>query len=586
MILLANSLIGWSVTEAQDAAIMGQANSREKIVVEEPTVCLQPQPIGPVPEETARVAQAAFPKGNIYLRLRDELGALYEDTSFAALFDTRGQPAETPWRLALVLVFQFVEDLSDREAADAVRSRIDWKYALGLELTDPGFDASVLSEFRTRLIEGAAERQLLDTMLVRLKAAGLVRARGHQRTDSTHVLAAIRTLSRLECVGETLRYALNTLARVAPEWLRPHLDPAWAERYGPRFDDYRLPKEKAARQALAETIGADGFGLLKAIYAPEAPTWLREVPAVNTLRRVWIQQYYGPTEPIRWRSAEDSPPASLMITSPHDVEAHYGVKRQTFWNGYKAHLTESCDDDLPHLITNVETTPAPTCDQQVLAPVHEHLAANELLPAEHEVDAGYVDAGGIVESQAKHSVEVVGPVSSDRSWQARDSQAFDVALFALDWEGQRAACPEGHPSVKWTPTRDERGNEIIDIRFARTDCLACSQRVHCTRSASEPRHLTVRPQVEHETLQKQRQYQTTDGFKERYRRRAGVEGTISQGVRVADLRRARYFGLAKTHLQHVLTAAALNVRRLGAWWAEVPLAQSRPAPFLTLLPAA
>ena len=251
---------------------------------------LQPQPIGPVPEETARVAQAAFPKGNVYMRLRDELGSLYEDANFAPLFPIRGQPAETPWRLALVLGLQFAEDLSDREAAEAVRGRIDWKYVLGLELTDPGFDASVLSEFRSRLIEGAAERQLLDSMLARLKAVGLLKARGRQRTDSTHVLAAIRVLSRLELVGETVRHTLNTLATVAPEWLRPQLDPTWAERYGPRFDDYRLPKEKAARQALAGVIGIDGFRLLEAIYAPEAPTYLRPIPAVETLRRVWLQQ--------------------------------------------------------------------------------------------------------------------------------------------------------------------------------------------------------------------------------------------------------------------------------------------------------
>src|SRR5262245_17557671 len=305
-------------------------------------VSLHPEPVGPVPEETARVARAAFPRGNVYMRLRDELGTLYEDAAFAALFPRRGRPAEAPWRLALVSVLQFAEGLPDRRAADAVRGRIDWKYALGLELTDPGFDASVLSEFRARLVAGGAELLLLDAMLARFTAAGLLKARGRQRTDSTHVLAAIRWLNRLECVGETLRHALNSLATVAPAWLRPRLDPAWAERYGPRFDEFRLPKDPAGRRALAEAIGADGFGLLGAVYAADAPAWLRAGPAVETLRRVWLQEYHAPGAGggARWRGSGDLPPASRMINSPHDVEARYSVKRETSWTGYKTHLTE------------------------------------------------------------------------------------------------------------------------------------------------------------------------------------------------------------------------------------------------------
>src|ERR687894_255351 len=149
---------------------------------------LKPTPIGPVPELTAYVAHAAFPKGNPYLRLRDELGAIIRDDDFADLFPRRGQPALAPWRLALVTVLQFREGLSDRRAADAVRSRIDWKYLLGLELTDPGFDASVLSEFRSRLLAGEAEERLLERLLARCRVLGLLKSRGRQRTDATHVL--------------------------------------------------------------------------------------------------------------------------------------------------------------------------------------------------------------------------------------------------------------------------------------------------------------------------------------------------------------------------------------------------------------
>ena len=207
---------------------------------------LKPCPIQPVPEETARVARAAFPQGNPYLTLRDELGSIYRDEDFAHLFPDCGQPALSPWRLALVTVMQFRENLSDRGAADAVRARIDWKYALGLELTDPGFDFSVLSEFRTRLIAGGAEELLLNKLLERSRALGLVKARGKQRTDSTHVLASIRVMNRLELVAETFRAALNELATVAPDWLRGVAPPAWYERYSRRIEDSRLPKSKAA----------------------------------------------------------------------------------------------------------------------------------------------------------------------------------------------------------------------------------------------------------------------------------------------------------------------------------------------------
>ena len=247
---------------------------------------LQVQGPNPIPEETARVAHAAFPNGNLYMRMRDHFGALFTDDAFASLFPPRGQPAEDPARLALVTILQFAEGLSDRQAADAVRARIDWKYALGLELTDRGFDASVLCEFRSRLLQGNAEQTLLDTLLLRFREAGLLKARGKQRTDSTHVLAAIRALNRLECVGEALRQALNRLAVVAPEWLRAHSQAAWVERYGARIGDYRLPVGQEKRRALAETIGRDGWDLLGAALDNAAPEAVRTLPAVEILRQV------------------------------------------------------------------------------------------------------------------------------------------------------------------------------------------------------------------------------------------------------------------------------------------------------------
>ena len=547
---------------------------------------LKPQTFNPIPEATLHVAEAAFPTPNVYMRMRDKFGSLYTDDTFAELFPAQGQPAQSPACLALITVMQFAEGLSDRQAADAVRSRIDWKYALGLELTDPGFDASVLSEFRGRLIAGQAELLLFETLLNRLRDAGLIKPRGQQRTDSTHVLAAIHTLSRLEFIGETLRHTLNTLAVVEPEWLRQHTPADWFDRYGRRFEDYRLPPGRPERYALAEAMGADGVQLLTALYAAKAPSWLRNIPAVEVLRRVWVQQFSVVAEVVRWRAAEDLPPSSLLICSPYDAEARYSQKRQTEWTGYKVHLTETCDEDTPHVITDVQTTPAPRSDCDLLPTIQAALAARELLPAEQLVDTGYVSAEHLVTSQREHQVTVVGPVNPDSSWQAKAHQGFDVAAFGIDWETHTATCPQGRQSTLWMPGHDRHDHAVINIRFARSDCQACPMRERCTHSPVEPRMLTVRPQEYHEALQAARQQQTTPEFRAAYAARAGVEGTLSQGIRIGDLRRSRYIGLAKTHLHHLITATAINLLRVGAWLADLPRAQTRRSPFAALAPAA
>jgi transposase len=277
---------------------------------------LKPQAISPVPAETARVARAVYPKGNVYMQMRKVLGSISTDEDFADLFPKDGQPTEAPWRLALITVLQFVEKLSDQQAADAVRGRIDWTYLLGLELTDAGFDASVLSEFRTRLIEHHAEERLLEKMLTIFGQKGWLKARGKQRTDSTHVLGKIRALNRVWCVWETMRAALNSLAVVAPDWLRAHSKEEWVERYGPRSEDSRLPAGEARRQELAEEIGQQGRELLDALFDFTAPDWLRQIPAVEILRQVWVHNDQRVDDVVRWRSPQDLPPASRYISSP------------------------------------------------------------------------------------------------------------------------------------------------------------------------------------------------------------------------------------------------------------------------------
>jgi transposase len=241
---------------------------------------MRPESFMEIPEETRRVATAAFPKGSVCMRVRDALGTVFADEEFADLFPADGRPAQSPGRLALVAVLQYVEGLSDRQAADAIRGRLDWKYALALELEDPGFNYSVLSEFRDRLIDGSAEERILELLLERLWQARLLRAGGRARTDSTHVLSAARTLNRLELVVESMRAALNALAVAAPSWLAPLISAEWCERYDQRADSYRLPKGEQARAEYATEVGRDGYALLEAVHRVDAPGWLREVEAV------------------------------------------------------------------------------------------------------------------------------------------------------------------------------------------------------------------------------------------------------------------------------------------------------------------
>jgi transposase len=547
---------------------------------------LHPHDEYPIPPETARVAQAVFPKGTLCLRLADTLGTIYHDQQFADLFPRRGQPATSPARLALTSVLQFVEGLSDRQAADAVRSRIDWKYALALELTDPGFDHTVLSEFRARLIAGRAEAQLLDMLLAQLRAHGWLKARGRQRTDSTHVVAAVRALNRLERVGETLRAALNSLAVAAPDWLSAWAPAEWYEHYGDRVENYALPKAEAERQKLAETIGADGRMLLERIDAAGDLAWLGQLPAVEVLRRMWADQYVEAEDRrLVWRQPADMPASAGQISSPYDPEARYSVKRESAWTGYKVHFTETCDPETPHLIVNVETTPATTPDDNMAAVVHASLEQRDLLPSEHLVDKGYTDAKALVDSAQDYGVTIVGPVADDPSWQAHTEGGLDKSQFTVDWERQEVTCPAGKRSASWLPNSHPKNGVVIEALFARKDCMACPLRPLCTHAKAGPRVVGLQAREHHEALQAARRNQTSAAFRVSYARRAGIESTHGQAVRRCGLRHCRYLGLARVRLQHILTATALNVVRIAEWLAGTPIAKTRRSRFAALQPA-
>lgn len=538
-----------------------------------------------VPELTHRIAKASFPQGNIYIWLRDEIGEIYQNDDFANLYSDQGQPGISASQLAFVSVMQFLEDLTDRQAADSVRGRIDWKYALGLEIEDSGFDHTVLSEFRGRLNRGEGANIILDQLLNRLQAGGWIQDRAQQRTDSTHVLAAIRELNRLEAVGEMLRAALNEIASVEPEWLQSWVEPEWFKRYGNVMEDYRLPKKSAERTVYAEQIGQDGMTLLAQVWHEQTPARIRQLAKVEQLRQYWVYQYYIDQGQVKLRPVSEMPLPGERLSSPYESDARVGSKRSESWTGYKVHVSEICEPDQVHLITHIETTQAHVQDVEQTAVIHQALAQKSLLPEKHFVDAGYVDAELLVSSQQDYGIELIGPVRPDSSWQAKTPEAYDLSQFVIDWEEQRVTCPQGHQSRSWRERQDKRrGTPFISVEFAKPICRDCPVRSLCTRSPTAPRALTLQPQAPQQCLQQAREQQTSPQWWKGYQLRAGIEGTISQAVVGFGLRQSRYRGLAKTHLQHVITATAINIKRLFTWGQGKPLAPTRISPFAALNP--
>ena len=458
---------------------------------------LHPHVIAPVPGETARVACAAFPKGHPYLTFRDALGTIFQDEDFTALFPTWGHPALPPWRLALVTIMQFRENLADRQEAEAVRARIDWKYLLSLELTDPGFDFSVLSEFRDRLLAGNAEALLLDKLLERCRTMGWLKARGQQRTDSTHVLAAIREMSRLELVAETLRAALNALATVAPTWVQAITPTAWYERYGKRVEDTRLPQGRAEREAYAQLVGEDGVTLLEALEAPETPAALQALPRIAVLRQVWQRQYErlaGDATPrglpagsrIRFKPARELSPSAEGVQSPYDPDARYRQKRDTTWVGYMVHVSETCEPTAPHLLTHMHTTPATVHEALCTTTIHQALVEKDLAPQEHLVDSAYISRELLVDSRDTYDIRLRGPARPSPDWQRKVEGAYPLSslrsIGTIVWSSVRKA---RHPGGGMT-TRIGRGGRTVLCNFI-------SATVVPVRRASAVRGVRSRP---------------------------------------------------------------------------------------------
>lgn len=262
-------------------------------------------------------------------------------------------------------------------------------------------------------------------------------------------------MNRLEQVHETVRAALNALAAASPDWLLAQAEPGWFERYEARVEDYRLPKNKAERIQLGHEIGADGNGVLRAVYSQSAPGWLRDIPAVQVLRHVWIQQYVTIDDQLRWRTPDEQQPGTLRQISP-------------------------CDTDAPHLITNVITAPSPGSDYEATGQVQESLASRELTPTVHRADKGYMSAHNLARAD-RRGIELLGPMMPDNAWQSAEGNGFAVSDFAIDWDNRVMTCPTGATSLPWASEIDQGGTPVIRVRFSMRDCRDCLSRDLCTR---------------------------------------------------------------------------------------------------------
>ncbi|MFE2750344.1 transposase, partial [Streptomyces scopuliridis] len=495
---------------------------------------LQPKGLPGIPAQTVAVSRAAFPHGTLAMRVRDRLGEVFADEPFTEAFGRRGAPGLSPAVLSLVTVLQFAENLTDRQAAVMAVRAIDWKYAIGVELTHTGFDASVLSRFRTRLAEYGLERVVFDRLLEVCREQGLVGSGGKQRTDSTHVISAVRDLNRTELAGESVRAALEVLAVAAGGWLADAVDvPELAHRYEERVNGWTMPSSRTKRDRLAVVFGQDALALCRAVWAPGAPGWLREIEPVAFLRRMLVQTYYVSTdargrEVIVKRDAdkEGVPPGHLRLASPYDPDARWAAKGDDlFWLGYKVHLTETCDtpaeaEALPlRLITDVLTTEASVPDVRATRPVQQNLTGRGLTPGEHYLDAGYPSAD-LIHEAAGRGITMVTPALLDHSPQARADAGFQKSAFRIDWKVRQARCPQGRTSTGWFPVR-QHGRDAIVVQFARTDCHACPVQDKCTTSARGTRILSLRPKELHETLTDARAEQATKTWKTKYALRAG-----------------------------------------------------------------
>jgi transposase len=522
-----------------------------------------------MPEGIGAWGREILAKESPYRLIGEQLYEQYREEDFADLYAVEGKPGLSPVDLGFVTVLQFLEDLSDRQAAEALRVRLDWKYALHLPLGNAGFDFSVLSEYRDRLRSGGAASRFFDRLLGQMQALGLLKHRGRQRTDSLAILSKVRRLNRLERVVETLRLALQALQAADEGWFQRQVPGSWRERYGARCVAERL--SASVRALLEAEVGSDGQWLLECLHIAGTPEVLLALPEVQLLVQVWAQQFTVVEGAVVYQQ-EGPYEGHTRLQSPHDPEARYSEQGAHPWVGYKLQVTESEDEQLPHLLTDIAMTSSVQTDAQALPAIQERLQQRGVPPKEQFADKAYVNGPTLAASE-QQGIDLMGPIQGDTSPQARQPDGLSLEHFTLDRQACTATCPAGQVA------QGHLGQEgALTFSFAKAVCLACPCRPRCC-AGQGGRTLTVGPY--HEWVVAARVRQKTEAFRELYRHHRGnIEGTLSALVRGHGVRVARYLGQAKEHLRALYIGAAVNIRRAARWLAGFRPQVRRKAPLL------
>jgi transposase len=519
-------------------------------------MCLKPQPPRPIPEETKALVGRMLDERTVYRFVGDVLFDRFHDEDFADLYSYTGQPAISPVLLSFVLIFKSLERCSNRQAANNVRFRLDWKYALHLPLDYAGFDQNVIAEFRHRLLDNGVEARIFNAIFKELRELGYYKPRGIQHTDSIAIETHYRTLHRIELMVETLRKAVHDLLREAPDWTRATLPGVWEERYSQRCKSERMKEEE--RQALSVTVGDDGQWLLERLEQDDAGD-LRDIDAVETLRDVWSRHYYKDADGhMRW-TADGERGGSQVIETPYDVEACWATKRKQDWIGYKLQVTETDDAGYPHLITDIALTNAAESDMAALEEIRARQKEQNTLPSERYVDSAYVSGELLKDGRKDYGEELIGPIRNTATAQSKIPNGFTHADFQVDWESKRVTCPAGHNTVIFST-----GTQGLQATFKAKLCRACPLQARCCTGKKEGRSLRFGPH--YPETQELRRRQKTDAFKRAYAlHRSGIEACLSALMRGQGLRTTRHVGLLSNHLHALCAGAAVNLARVAAW---------------------
>jgi hypothetical protein len=492
-----------------------------------------------------------------YRMIGDHAHELLGEADFAWMYSPTGRGAVCPVILALILVFQARERAGDRAAAEFAVRRLDWLYALHQPLNWSGFHHTDLVNFRKRLLAHGAEALIFEKVVALVQGLGFLKRVHMQRSDSTHILSYTEKLGRLELVWETLRLALRALEHAAPEWRAATLPDALVTAYSVRRTTWQLTRSEIPEAMVR--AGRDGLWLLAQLDGT-VPAEVQALPEIVALRSVWAQQFQVTTDEHAATHVELKKPGGEgkgkeIIVSPHDPDARWFKKRQTVWEGYKMHATETIDAAAQvQFLTDIELVAANQGDSEAIAGIQQRLSERDVCPKEHYVDQGYTSGTNLAESEQR-GIELVGPIGLDTS---KKPAGYRQADFKLDFEAGQATCPEGHTVALWL-RGDPPGSQGSMADF-KGHCTTCPARQVCA-SAGSSRKIQPGPYYEHREAR--RAEQQTAAFKERMKRRSAIEGTISELVRRYGVRQARYRGKAKVRLQMLMAGAAANLHRLA-----------------------